>query len=199
MTRIALVDYGAGNLLSVRKALEAVGGKVIVARTADAVMRADAVVLPGVGAFSCVARLGRMRGAILDSIAAEKPFLGICLGMQALFEKSEESASVRGLGVFPGSVERLRGRVKIPHIGWNTVKLCKCELFDGIDNNAYFYFDHSYAVKPKDKRIIAATCSYGRPFAAVLACKNTFATQFHPEKSGAAGLRLLENFVRLCR
>ena len=201
---IAVVDYGMGNLRSVVKGFEKVG--VIAEVTADprVVERADAVVLPGVGAFGqCMEHLraARMDEVIPAVIAADKPFLGICLGLQLLFEESEEFGPVRGLGVLPGRVVRFfpdgaPEGVKIPHMGWNGLQMAKATpVLNGIPENEHVYFVHSYYVEPADKSIIATTTEYGGfHFCSSIACANLFACQFHPEKSGAMGLQILRNF-----
>lgn len=194
---IAIVDLGIGNLANVRKAL----GGVITSDPYE-IERADKIVLPGVGNFGAVMkRLEPLKGTILDAINEGKPFLGICLGMQLLFEWSEESEG-KGLEVFKGNVVKFRG-VRVPHIGWNQVFPAKeCPLFEGIKNGSYFYFVHSYYVNPQDKEVIAAITDYESKgnkvvFPSAVCKDNVFGVQFHPEKSSKNGLRLLENFRRL--
>ena len=201
---IALLDYGAGNVRSVQKALTAAGGEVRLVSDPEAVRRADAVVLPGVGAFdNCVNAMQRQElfGATKDFIGTGKPFLGICVGYQALFEKSEEfNSCAAGLGVFGGSVVRFaENGIKVPQIGWNEVEFEKpeCPILKGIKSGSHFYFVHSYFPKPSDESIVATRTTYGETFASAVWRDNVFATQFHPEKSQKVGLRLLENFVRL--
>lgn len=200
---IALIDYGSGNLRSAAKALARVGGRVrIVNRPADA-RAADAVVLPGVGAFGdCMANLAKLglADAIREFIATGKPFLGICVGLQMLFESGEESPGVTGLGVLPGTVPRFAaGKLKVPHMGWNSLKIRQpqCPLLAGVSEGSRVYFVHSYYGQPRDESVVAATTEYGVEFAAVLWRGNVMATQFHPEKSQAVGLQMLANFVRL--
>jgi glutamine amidotransferase len=200
---IALIDYGSGNLRSAEKALTHVGGRVeIVNRPAD-VLAADAVVLPGVGAFGdCVTNLAKLDlvEAIRQFITTGKPFLGICVGLQMLFDGGEESPGVAGLGVLPGTVPRFpAGKLKVPHMGWNSLKIRqpKCPLLAGIADGSFVYFVHSFYGQPRDKNIIAASTEYGVEFGSVLWRGNVFATQFHPEKSQAVGLKMLENFVKL--
>jgi glutamine amidotransferase len=204
---VALVDVGHGNLRSVERALaraaEGSNVRVTIARDADAVARADKVVVPGQGAFrDCAAALGDARGigqAIRASIARGAPYLGICLGMQVLFESSEESAGGAGLGVFAGTVKRLADRapsgevLKIPHVGWNTIAPRGHAVLPS--DPTWFYFVHSFAVVPRDAALVAATCEYGAPFVAAVAKDNVLAVQFHPEKSQAAGLALLTRFL----
>jgi len=201
---IALIDYGAGNVRSVQKALVAAEGDVQLASTPEKVARADAVVLPGVGAFDdCINAMQRQElvESIRDSIASEKPFLGICVGYQALFEKSEEfNSCASGMGVFEGKVIRFDDEgIKIPQIGWNQINIQKpdCPIFDGIDSGSYFYFVHSYFPEPRDLSIVASRTTYGVEFCSAVWKRNVFATQFHPEKSQKAGSKLLSNFVGL--
>jgi len=201
---IALLDYGAGNVRSVHKALIAAGGKVQLVSTPDKVMLADAVVLPGVGAFDdCINAMQRQEllEATREFIASGKPFLGVCVGYQALFEKSEEFNSCSpGMGVFQGKVVRFGdAKLKIPQIGWNQVNIQKpdCPIFRGIDSGSHFYFVHSYFPEPCDSSIIASRTTYGVEFSSAVWKDNVFATQFHPEKSQKAGAKLLVNFVNL--
>jgi glutamine amidotransferase len=196
---IALVDYGMGNLGSVDKALRRVGCEVTVTQDAGAVRDARAVVLPGVGAFGdCMKNLTALGLAqpVRDSLAAGKPFLGICLGLQVLFEESEEAPGVSGLGVLAGKVERFRHRLKVPHIGWNqiTVRGERPPHLAGIADGSFVYFVHSYYVVPEDESVIATVTDYGYDFVSSVWRDNLFASQFHPEKSQAVGLRLLANF-----
>ncbi len=203
---IALLNYDRGNLRSVQKALEAVGAaNVQLVAHPHELERARAMVLPGVGAFGDAARNLRERGlweAVIDWVGADRPFLGICLGYQLLFEESEESPGVRGLGVFPGKVIQfpLGKGLKVPQIGWNTLSFPvaetnDCSLWTGLPENPWVYFVHSYYPAPADRSIIAAHCEYGVNFAAAISRGNIAATQFHPEKSQAVGLRILRNFV----
>ena len=201
---IALLDYGAGNVRSVQKALTAAGGEVALVASPEEVARADAVVLPGVGAFDdCVNAMQQQElfGAAKDFIGTGKPFLGICVGYQALFEKSEEfSSCAAGLGVFGGSVVRFaENGIKVPQIGWNEVEFEKseCPILMGIESGSHFYFVHSFHPKPVDESIIATRTTYGETFASAAWHDNVFATQFHPEKSQKVGLKMLENFVGL--
>jgi glutamine amidotransferase len=205
---IAIVDYGVGNLRSCAKGLERAGadaGRVVDVRVSDSaaeIERADAVVLPGVGAFgACMTSLAQsgLTDVVLRAAASGKPFLGICVGMQILFEESEEFGPVAGLGVLPGKIVRFRSRdVKIPHMGWNALQIVKrTPALDGFADGTYVYFVHSYYAEPSDRALIAATSTHGsETFTAAVARDNLFATQFHPEKSQHAGLALLGNFVR---
>jgi glutamine amidotransferase len=200
---IAIVDYGMGNLRSVEKALARTGAAVRVTSDPRSIGDARGVVLPGVGAFgACMENLAS-RGLVepvRDAVASGKPFLGICLGLQLLFEESEEFGPIRGLGILPGRVVRFGGSplegLKIPQMGWNRLRIRRAvgELA-GIDEGAYVYFVHSYYVVPSEPDLIAATTDYGVEFTAAITWKNVFACQFHPEKSQGVGLRLLANFV----
>jgi glutamine amidotransferase len=202
---IALLDYGSGNLRSVHKALLKVGADVRIARRPDEMADARAVVLPGVGAFDdCIQALDRQ--ALLEAsrkfIQSGRPFLGICVGYQALFEKSEEfNSCAAGLGIFQGKVVRFAEQcgLKIPQIGWNQLDIVRpeCPLFRGIPGGSYVYFVHSFFPKPADTSIVATQTTYGESFASSVWRDNVFATQFHPEKSQKVGLQLLKNFVEL--
>ena len=201
---IALLDYGAGNVRSVQKALTAAGGDVQLVPNPGTVAQADAVVLPGVGAFDdCINAMQRQElfEAARAFVSTGKPFLGICIGYQALFEKSEEfNSCAAGLGIFEGSVVRFPdAEVKVPQIGWNEVQFTKpdCPIIQGIESGSHFYFVHSYYPQPKDESIVATRTEYGVDFASAVWRDNVFATQFHPEKSQKAGLQLLTNFVNL--
>ena len=197
---IAVVDYAMGNLASVAKALERAGGEVRVTDVAVGLDRADAVVLPGVGAFrDAAARLGQsgLGSAVLGRIAAGVPFLGVCLGLQLLFESSGEGGRWPGLGVFAGTVERLETSLKVPHIGWNELEwtAAGAGMSKGVPAPASVYFVHSYAARPADAACIAATTDYDGTVVAAVARDNVWAVQFHPEKSSGTGLALLANFV----
>lgn len=201
---IALLDYGAGNVRSVQKALTAAGGDVQLVPNPGTVAQADAVVLPGVGAFDdCINAMQRQElfEAARAFVSTGKPFLGICVGYQALFEKSEEfNSCAAGLGIFEGSVVRFPDtEVKVPQIGWNEVQFSKpdCPILQGIESGSHFYFVHSYYPQPKDESIVATRTEYGVDFVSAVWRDNVFATQFHPEKSQKVGLRLLTNFVNL--
>jgi imidazole glycerol-phosphate synthase subunit HisH len=201
---IALIDYGAGNVRSVQKALTAAGGDVQLVPSPELVMQADAVVLPGVGAFDdCINAMQRLElfGAAHEFISTGKPFLGICVGYQALFENSEEfNSSTAGLGIFEGSVVRFPDAdVKVPQIGWNEVNFTQpdCPILRGIESGSHFYFVHSYYPQPKDESIVTTRTEYGVNFTSAIWRENVFATQFHPEKSQKTGLQLLTNFVNL--
>jgi imidazole glycerol phosphate synthase glutamine amidotransferase subunit len=202
--KISLLDYGAGNLPSVERALQRLGAKTERISTADGVAKASALILPGVGHYGALIRaLDRdgLRESLIAAIKRDVPFLGICLGLQALFQNSEEAPDLRGLRILPGSVRVLSGAVKLPHMGWDQVQSkAGSRLLEGIDCGAYFYFAHSYAVPYESEdsaQETQATCSYGGEFVAVAEKGSIFAVQFHPEKSGAAGQRVLENFLRI--
>lgn len=200
---IAIVDYQMGNLRSVQKALEKVGHEACVVSDPQAILRADKVVLPGVGAFAdAIAELRRREliDPLKQAIASGKPFLGICLGLQLLFDVSYEDGRHEGLGVLPGEVKRfeLPPEFKVPHMGWNQVKIIRpSRMLEGIPDGSHFYFVHSYYAAPADRSVVALEADYGGPFCAAIERDNLFATQFHPEKSQALGLKLLANFARL--
>ena len=201
---IGIVDYDIGNLRSVQKALQHVGGEAAFVRTPQEIARANALVLPGVGAFGdCVRSLAAsgMWNDVLAWAKSERPFFGICVGYQMLFESSEEAPGEKGLGVFTGQVRKFSGQhgLKIPQIGWNTVSVRqpKATLLEGIANGDFVYFVHSYYVAPQDPTLVALETTYGDTFAAAIARGNLVATQFHPEKSQRAGLQMLKNFVAL--
>jgi glutamine amidotransferase len=204
---IALLDYDSGNLRSVEKALLKVGADVRVVTRPEGIRGASAVVLPGVGAFDdCLNALRRQEllASVRDFIQTGKPFLGICVGYQALFEKSEEfNSCAAGLGVFGGRVVRFTGRpgLKIPQIGWNQLQMARpdCPLYRGIAEGSYVYFVHSFYPQPTEQGIVATRTEYGDVFASSVWRDNVFATQFHPEKSQAVGLQLLANFVALAK
>jgi len=201
---IAIIDYGMGNLRSVQKALEAVGADAVVSSQPQTILDADSVVLPGVGAFKgCMDNLDRLGliQVVHKSIQSGKPFLGICLGLQLLFEESIEFGTVQGLGILPGKVMRFHlddSTLKVPHMGWNTLTLNKpSPLFDSMDAHSYYYFVHSYYVVPENRDMIATTTQYGVEFVSGIQHENIHAFQFHPEKSQKQGLAMLEKFARL--
>ncbi len=197
---IGVVDYGSGNLRSVCKALEAAGTAPRLVTSASEFSTLDAVVVPGQGAFGdCASNLDAsgMRGALVDWIRADRAYLGICLGYQLLFDRSEESPDSHGLGIFPGRVVRFPSDagLKIPHMGWNTLSGHRGPLFATLPTDLSFYFVHSYFPAPDDDTLVSAWCEYGGRFAASISIGNIHATQFHPEKSQAAGRALLRNFL----
>ncbi len=197
---IAIIDYGMGNLRSVFKAFEAVGHQAVVTRDARVIGNADHVVLPGVGAFgNCMANIEQygLVEPIRTAIQSGKPFLGICLGLQVLFTKSEEFGPHKGLDIIQGTVRRFEGgqALKVPHMGWNQVHTQRtCPLFDGVADGSDWYFVHSYFVDPSDKQLAATMTTYGIPFVSSVWKDNIVACQFHPEKSQTVGLRLIKNF-----
>lgn len=202
---IAIIDYDAGNIKSVEKALIALGEEPRVTRDADVILGADGVILPGVGAFGDA--MGKLRSYGLVEVireCAERgiPFLGICLGLQLLFESSEESPGVEGLGLLPGRIVRLPAEsgLKIPHIGWNDLTYPHPgRLFDGVPEHSYVYFVHSYYLQARDPDIVTATCEYGTQIHASVERGNLFACQFHPEKSSGVGMRILQNFIDITK
>jgi len=200
---IVIIDYGLGNLRSVSKALEAVGAKVEVTNDPDKISKAKAIVLPGVGAFQRgMENLRRINVIpfLVKAIKDGKPFLGICLGLQLLFTESEEHGLHRGLDIIKGKVKRFESSMKVPHMGWNSIKFkvssSKFKVFDGIPSKSYFYFVHSYYAEPQDEAIVVATTEYGQEFVSAVNKNNIWGVQFHPEKSAKLGLKLLENFCR---
>jgi len=198
---IAIIDYGMGNLRSVQKALEKVGADAKITQDPKVIQDAEKVVLPGVGAMQpAMQKLEQLNliNSINESIKSQKPFLGICLGLQLLFEKSYEGGTIDGLGVISGTVERFKD-LKVPHMGWNQllIKNTNCPLFAGIDKQANVYFCHSFYVKPTQNDVIATTTDYGVEFVSSVNSKNVFGVQFHPEKSQSIGLKILKNFVEL--
>jgi glutamine amidotransferase len=200
---LAIVDYGMANLRSVQKALEKVGHTATITSDPADIARAERVILPGVGASAdalAAVRAQGLEGPLKDFIASGKPFLGICLGLQMLYDWSYEDGEHRGLGVLPGKVVRfdVPTDLKVPHMGWNQVRFAKrLPIFEGIEDGAYFYFVHSYHVVNDDPSIVATETEYGGEFCSSVWRGNLFATQFHPEKSQAAGLRVLKNFAEL--
>ena len=193
MTRLAVIDHGAGNLVSIQRALEVVGGDPWIAENPSDIAGADAIVLPGVGATG--AAMGRLeeQGLVESLRAWDGPLLGICVGMQLLFDRSDEDGG-DCLGLVPGSVQAIRGR-PLPHMGWNDVWTSDDPIFDGVAPGSLFTFVHSYAAVPDDPAIVTATSDHGGRFVAAVRDRNYVGLQFHPERSGASGLRVLENFV----
>jgi glutamine amidotransferase len=199
---IAIVDVCSGNLRSVERSIARAGGDVVVTRDADVVRRADKIVVPGQGAFGVFMRGIVERGlgeALREAIAGGRPFLGICLGMQVLFESSEEQGPCEGLGVVPGRVVRIvpsEPHIKVPHIGWNRIAQQRPDpMLDGVADGAHVYFDHSYHAMPDDPSLVALDADHGIRLTAAIRRDNIFACQFHPEKSQSVGLQMLRNFV----
>jgi glutamine amidotransferase len=196
---IAIVDYGAGNLTSVKKAVDYVGAESIITTSPEAVARASKILLPGVGNFASTKILGEtgMSAAIADAVTRGVPFLGICLGLQWMLRSSQEALDASGLGIWPVECERFPACVKSPHVGWNQIQIRNgsSRILKGIKDGSFFYFTHSFRVPALDAT--AAECEYGGRFSAVVEQSNVFGVQFHPEKSGPAGLKLVENFCTL--
>ncbi|MEW6139239.1 MAG: imidazole glycerol phosphate synthase subunit HisH [Thermodesulfobacteriota bacterium] len=200
---VVVVDYGMGNLRSVQKGFEKIGAVAVISRDPDEVARADRLVLPGVGAFpECMKNLGRfdLIEPVVEFVKSGRPFLGICLGLQLLFDESEEFGLHKGLGLISGTVKAFDRNMglKIPHMGWNQVRFAKkSPIFEGIEDESFFYFVHSYYVVPSDTSSIAGETEYGIRFTCAISDDNIFAVQFHPEKSQQIGLRILQNFAAL--
>ena len=202
---IAIIDYDAGNIKSVEKAIQYLGEEAVVTRDRETILSADGVILPGVGAFGDA--MGKLHAyglvdVIHECVKREIPFLGICLGLQLLFERSDESPEATGLGVLEGEIVRLPAEsgLKIPHIGWNNLKFPKKgRLFEDVPEDSYVYFVHSYYLKAKDPGIVTATTEYGATIHASVEKGNVFACQYHPEKSSKVGLKMLENFIALTK
>ena len=200
---IAILDYDAGNIRSVEKAFQYLGEETVLSRDRDEILSADKVVLPGVGAFGDA--MNKLKdynlvNTIYDVVDKKIPFLGICLGLQLLFESSDETPEVSGLGILPGNILRIPDKpgYKIPHIGWNSLELTNNgRLFDGVAENPYVYFVHSYYLKARDEEMVKASTEYVTHIHASVEKDNVFACQFHPEKSGDVGLKILSNFAKL--
>ena len=197
-----IVDYGMGNLRSVEKAFEANGARPKISSLVKDIENAQKLVVPGVGAFPRAMRELKARkliGPIKDKVKSGAPYLGICLGLQLLFSRSEEGERVKGLDVISGEVVRFKGKMKIPHMGWNTLDLKKksCPILKRVRNDEYFYFVHSYYGVPEDESWVLSRTAYGTRFCSAIWKDNIFATQFHPEKSQTAGLKIIKNFIAL--
>lgn len=197
---ISIIDYGAGNLRSVFNAVSLLGYQAAITSDPDEVVEADAVILPGVGAAADTVKSLKSRGldkAILELNQRKTPLFAVCVGLQVLFEDTEEGGGCPCLGLLPGRVRRLPPGLKVPHMGWNQVKQKQSSsLFEGIGDNGYFYFVHSYYVEPLDQNNVVAVTDYGLSFASMITSDNITATQFHPEKSGPTGLRMYDNFLK---
>ncbi|MBR1476642.1 MAG: imidazole glycerol phosphate synthase subunit HisH [Lachnospiraceae bacterium] len=202
---ISIIDYDAGNIKSVEKAIKYLGSDVLITRDADTILSSNGIILPGVGAFGdAMNRLSEygLTAVIKEAVARDIPFLGICLGLQLLFDESEESPGVKGLSLLKGKIKRIpdNENLKIPHIGWNDLKLSgNGRLFDGIPENPYVYFVHSYYLEAEDESIVKASAEYGVKIHASVEKGKLFACQFHPEKSSDVGLRILSNFINLTK
>jgi len=200
VARISIVDYGIGNLRSAEKALQHVGADAALTADSSVIDAADAIVVPGVGHFGACMHALRTSGlepAVTDAARSGRPFLGICVGLQMLFDGSDEAPQVAGLGIVAGRVVRLPSSEKLPLIGWNTIDIAEeTGLFAGLGAQPWLYFVHSYAPAPESADVVAGWCTYGTRFACAIEHANVWATQFHPEKSGAAGLTVLRNFAR---
>lgn len=200
---IAIIDYDAGNIKSVEKAVAALGKEGVVTRDRDTILGAEKIILPGVGSFGDAMEKLHSYGlveVIKEAVARDIPFLGICLGLQLLFERSDESEGIQGLGILKGEILRIPDKegLKIPHIGWNSLKFPnEGRLFKGVKEDAYVYFVHSYYLKAEDEKIVTATTEYSTRIHASVECGNVFACQFHPEKSSDVGMTILKNFLEL--
>lgn len=200
---IAMIDYDAGNLKSVEKAFQALGEELVITRDRETLLNADKVILPGVGSFGDA--MGKLRQyelveTIHEIVEKGTPFLGICLGLQLLFERSDETPGVEGLGILPGEVLKIPETpgLKIPHMGWNSLDIREgSRLFEGVENGSYVYFVHSYYLKAEDEEVVSSVTRYGTKIHASVERGNVFACQFHPEKSSSTGLKILENFIKL--
>ncbi len=198
MPQVSVVNYGVGNLRSIKRGLEKSGAKVLITRNPKDLSQSDAIVFPGVGAFAeAVRNVVPISDVLFQAAENGKPFFGICLGLQLLFTRSSEGGSNNGLGLISGDIVKLPDSVKNPHMGWNTIDLVKSHpLLDGIQNHSYVYFVHTYFPQPSEHTVVVATTEYGVKFPSVIAEQNLFATQFHPEKSGKTGLTILRNFIK---
>jgi glutamine amidotransferase len=198
---VAVVNYGVGNLRSIKRGLERSGAQVQITHNPKELSSSDAIVLPGVGAFApAVKNLVPITDVVKEAMENAKPILGVCLGLQLLFTRSSEGGSIRGLDFISGDIVKLPETVKIPQMGWNTIDFAQVHpLLEGVKDHSYVYFVHSYYPQPSDPKVIIATTEYGVKFPSMVARKNLFATQFHPEKSSKTGLTILKNFVRIVK
>jgi len=198
---VAVVNYGVGNLRSIKRGLEKAGAYVQITHNPTRLHKADAIVLPGVGAFApAVKNMAPIAGVVAEAMKNGKPILGVCLGLQLLFTRSNEGGSIRGLDFISGDIVKLPKNVKIPQMGWNTLNIVQSHaLLEAVKDSSYVYFVHSYYPQPSDPEVIVATTEYGVRFPSMVAKKNLFATQFHPEKSSKTGLTILKNFVNIVK
>jgi len=198
---VAVVNYGVGNLRSIKRGLEKAGATVEITHSPKDLRSSDAIVLPGVGAFApAVKNMAPITVVVAEAMENGTPILGVCLGLQLLFTRSSEGGSIRGLDFISGEVVKLPETVKIPQMGWNTIDFAKSHpLLEGVKDHSYVYFVHSYYPQPSDPKVIVATTEYGVRFPSMVTKKNLFATQFHPEKSSKTGLTILKNFVRIVK
>ncbi len=198
---MAVVNYGVGNLRSIRRGLEKSGATVKITHSPNDLLSSDAIVLPGVGAFApAVKNMAPIADVVAEAMKNGTPILGVCLGLQLLFTRSNEGGSVKGLDFISGDIVKLPDTVKTPQMGWNTLNIVQSHpLLEGVKDGSYVYFVHSYYPQPTDSDVVVATTEYGVRFASMVAQKNLFATQFHPEKSSKTGLTMLKNFVRIVK
>jgi len=201
MPLVSVINYGVGNLRSVKRGLEKSDAEVLITHNSSDIVKSDAIVLPGVGAFAeAIKNLSPLSSVLSRSVKDGKPILGICLGLQLFFTKSYEGGVIKGLNFVEGDVVKLPSVVKLPHIGWNTIEIVKPnQLVEGVPNNSYMYFVHTYVPHPLQEEGIIAYTKYGVRFPSIIAVRNLFATQFHPEKSSKTGLTILKNFVKIVK
>jgi glutamine amidotransferase len=201
LPQVSIVNYGVGNLRSVKRGLEKSGAKVLITHDPKDLNKSDAIVLPGVGAFAAaVKNIAPLSDVVTQLVDDRKPLFGICLGLQLLFTRSSENGSTDGLNLISGDIVKLPDSVKLPQMGWNAVDIVRSHpLLEGIQNRSYVYFVHTYVPQPSERNVIVATTEYGVKFPSVIAKQNLFATQFHPEKSGKTGLTILKNFVKIVK
>jgi glutamine amidotransferase len=201
LPQVSIVNYGVGNLRSVKRGLEKSGAKVLITHDPKDLNKSDAIVLPGVGAFAAaVKNIAPLSDVVTQLVDDRKPLFGICLGLQLLFTRSSENGSTDGLNLISGDIVKLPNSVKLPQMGWNAVDIMRSHpLLEGVQNRSYVYFVHTYVPQPSERNVIVATTEYGVKFPSVIAKQNLFATQFHPEKSGKTGLTILKNFVKIAK
>jgi glutamine amidotransferase len=201
LPQVSIVNYGVGNLRSVKRGLEKSGAKVLITHNPKDLNKSDAIVLPGVGAFAAaVKNIAPLSDVVTQLVDDRKPLFGICLGLQLLFTRSSENGSTDGLNLISGDIVKLPNSVKLPQMGWNAVDIMRSHpLLEGVQNRSYVYFVHTYVPQPSERNVIIATTEYGVKFPSVIAKQNLFATQFHPEKSGKTGLNILKNFVKIVK